>query len=30
VAAGDRDEAALLAAQMVGCRGICTGVYDRI
>lgn len=30
VAAEDRDEAALLAAQMVLCTGICTGVYDRI
>ena len=31
VAAGDRDTAALLAAQMVCCTsGICTGLYDRI
>ena len=30
VAAGSRDEAALVAAQMASCRGVCTGVYDRI
>jgi len=30
VATGSRDEAALIAAQMVSCHGMCTGVYDRI
>lgn len=30
VAAETRDEAALLAAQMVSCTAICTGLYDRI
>ena len=31
VAARTRDEAALLAAQMVCCTvGICTGIYDRV
>lgn len=30
IAAPDRNSAALLAAQMVCCYAICTGVYDRI
>lgn len=30
VAAGSRNEAALIAAQMASCHGVCTGVYDRI
>lgn len=30
VEAESRDEAALIAAQMVSCVGICTGLYDRI
>ena len=30
VAAGSRDEAALIAAQMASCQEVCTGVYDRI
>lgn len=30
VAADTRDEAALIAAQMAACHGVCTGVYDRI
>ena len=30
VAAEDRDTAALIAAQMVSCRWLCTGLYDRI
>ena len=30
VAADSRDEAALIAAQMASCQGVCTGVHDRI
>lgn len=30
VAAETRDEAALIAAQMVSCHAMCTGIYDRI
>lgn len=30
VSADDRDDAALVAAQMASCHGVCTGVYDRI
>jgi hypothetical protein len=30
VAAETRDEAALLACQMVSCQWMCTGMYDRI
>lgn len=30
VAAGTRDEAALIAAQMAGCHAMVTGVYDRV
>jgi hypothetical protein len=30
IAAESRNEAALLAAQMASCHGVCTGIYDRI
>lgn len=30
IAADTRDEAALIAAQMVSCQWMCTGLYDRI
>ncbi|WP_445183965.1 hypothetical protein ACTXG6_36955 [Pseudonocardia sp. Cha107L01] len=30
VAAPDRDTAALVAAQMVSCHHMCTGLYDRV
>lgn len=30
VEASTRDEAALLACQMVSCHSMCTGIYDRI
>lgn len=30
VAADTRDEAALVAAQMVSCQWVCTGLYDRV
>ena len=30
VAGRDRNEAALIAAQMVSCHAMCTGLYDRI
>jgi hypothetical protein len=30
VAGRDRNEAALIAAQMASCHAMCTGLYDRI